>query len=62
MSEQDDIFDLEDFVAEKGDASIKAAWKDHMAYFIQCEEESAKLRELLRGVGILKGLIKEYGL
>ena len=59
MSEQDDIFDLEDFVKKHGDKYIKAAWKNHLDYFIQCENDATELNNILSVLSKLKAIFKE---
>ncbi len=59
MSEQDDIFDLEDFIAKHGDRDIKKTWKSHMAWHNECEKSYGLLRDIIYGLVKLGDAIKE---
>lgn len=59
MADQDDIFDLEDFVRKHGDTHIKKAWRDHMSLFHELDISHARYERLMRSIRTMKDVVEE---
>lgn len=60
MSEQDDIFDIDDFLKKKVvPPYIRKAWKRHLKFTNQLELQAHKSSEVARGVQIIISALQE---
>lgn len=60
MSEQDDIFDLDDFIKKNADKNIKKTWNDHLTYLRERELMADAAEKIVHGFRMFDDAMKNF--